>query len=253
MDELFDAIKCVNCRNVLNSPVILPCGCSICQKHTHDLITGSPILCSLCEIEHTLPPNGYFTPNTYLEQILEAKIGSLNFGQEHIKAKQSCSRLDELLTQIEQILNDPFNFIYEAIEYLKQVSLEKFEEDENRALLFAQLDKFKACCKRYLRSRKYLSTANSLEKRKENTRQELEKWEATLNELKINKFRWERIKSECEMIIKSLEIELEKFKIEKLLQKRFEIYRAKIENKYGKFQIDSRFKFRYFKVKLTNK
>jgi hypothetical protein len=250
MNEIFDSIKCVNCRNWLDSPVLLPCGCSICHKHTCNQ-RGQTILCCSCEIEHQLPPNGeYFPTNRNLAHILESQISALNFGQAHIEAKESCSRLDELLTEIEHVLNDPFNFIYEAIEHLKYVDQLKVEEmklnyDENLAILISQLDEFKETCKCYLKTSKYLAISADFKRRKEDARQELDKNVAILNELKLNKPEWKKIKNKSEMTIESLETELEKFKVESLLRRRFEMYRGEVEKKIGKFEIHPDFKFRY--------
>jgi hypothetical protein len=248
MDKIEKGIKCVNCRNILDSPVLLPCGCSICHNHILNQ-TGPTVLCSLCEIEHPLPPNRTFPPNKALARIVKAQIGTLDFGLEHSATKQSCTRLNDLLTDFEYLLKDPFNFSYEAIEYLKHVAQLKVEEkklklDEELSIVIGKLDEFKASCKDNLKSNEYLAKSEIFEKRKEVTRQKLEKWTATLNELKVNESEWDRIKSECEKYIERIEIELEKLKRESLIPKRFETHRVEVENKFGKFEIDATFKFR---------
>lgn len=259
MDQILQAIKCVNCRNVMKSAVSLPCGCSICLEHTHNL-KGTSILCCKCEIDHPLTFSyGPFRPNPALTQIINTQINKMGelFGQNHKKAKQSCSRLDELLTQIEHLLKDPFNFIYEAIEHLKNLAQLKVEEkkltigeDE-----FTKLDEFKKNCKANLNSSVYLGRSQNLERKIKAARQELEMWVVTLNELKINQPAWILIESQSEMAIKSLERELFAFKNENLLRKRFKVYRAEVEKIIGRLEIDSRFRYlalnEIFKKKLT--
>jgi hypothetical protein len=249
MDKISDAIKCTNCRNVLDSPVSLPCGCAICQKHTQNL-TSSSIPCCSCEIEHPLPPNGAaFPPNKPLAKILETQIRGLNLGQEHTDAKQACSRLDELLDEIEHVLADPFNFTYEAIEHLKSVAQLKADEmklkvDKDLALLIAKLDEYKTNSKSNLKSNEYLAKSGEFERKKENTRQQLKKFMATLNELTANELEWKRIKEESEKAIKSFENQLNKFKHDSLLQKCYGAHQVEVEKFIGKFEIDPRFKFR---------
>jgi hypothetical protein len=247
MDKISDAIKCVNCRNVLASPVSLPCGCSICEKHTRDI--KGPILCCSCDIEHTTPVNGTFPPNTGLAKIIDAQIEALDFGNKHTEAKQSCTRLNELLSSIETLLKDPFNFTYEAIEHLKSTAQLKVEEmklklDNDLARLIGKLDEFMAKCKKTLTSNQYVTKLERFERQRKTARQELDNWVATLNELKLNETKWMKIKEDSEKAIETFELELAKFKNETLLLKRFEEYRVEVEKNYGKFDIDPIFKFR---------
>jgi hypothetical protein len=244
MNQLSDAIKCVNCRNVLEKPVSLPCGCSICEKHTQN-VSGA-ILCCSCEIDHKLPDNGRFPPTKALNKILEAQFSTIDFGKEHNGAKLMCSRLEELLANIDNIIKDPFNFTYEVIEYLKNVAQLKVDEtklqlDNNLACLITKLDEFKAKTKENFKSFEYLSQANELSAAKESTRLELNKWLFTLNELKLNEPEWKRIKNESKNTIERFKFELEKFKGESLLENRFDKFRDEIENKFGEFEIDPKF------------
>jgi hypothetical protein len=246
MNKISEAIKCVNCRNVLESPVSLPCGCSICLKHTRDVKVS--ILCCSCEIDHPLPSNGNFPPNKVAIKMLEAQINTLEFGKEQKEAKQSCDRLEKLLNNIDSMLKDPFNFIYEAVEFLKNAAQLKVDEmklklDEDLALLISQLDDFKIKCKTNLKSFEYLDKSSEFEKAIESGNKELEKWFVTLNELKQNEPEWKRIQSESEMRIKYFQRELKTFKFESLFQKRYNEYRNEVEEKFGKFEIDSNFNF----------
>jgi hypothetical protein len=227
MNKIFDAIKCVNCRNELDASVTLPCGCSICLKHTHD--AKETILCCNCEIDHPLTTSyGPFRPNTALTHIINAQINNIDklFNQELKGAKRSCSRLDELLVDIEHVLNDPFNFIYEAVEYLKHVTQVQVEERKLKIGKdeIAKLDVFKTNCKSNLKSFLYLATSAELKRKKENCRQELDKWMATLNVVKQDEPEWKRIMFESAKVGEMLKTELEKFKRDILLQKRFEAH-----------------------------
>jgi hypothetical protein len=251
MNKISNAIKCVNCRNLLDSPIVLPCGCSVCKIHT--MVDDNEIRCFKCEIEYPLSSSN-FPPNSALIEIIEAKFDNLDFGHAHANAMQSCKRLDELLANIELILQDPFYFTYEAIEYLKNVAQLKVDEikllksdqaefDENFGILISKLDEFKANCKSHLSSNEFLNKSMIFEIEKDEARKELNEWFDTLNELKVNEIEWRNIKSSSERTIERFNVELDRFKSESLFQKRFEVYRAEIESTYGRFEIDSRFKF----------
>lgn len=246
MFKITNAIKCVNCRELLETPVILPCSHSVCKKHT--TIEAASICCLKCGEEHVQPTNGNgFLLNEALAEIIEAQLGSLEFGTEHYNhAKQSCQDLDDLLTKIERLLHDPFNFTYEAIEFFKNVVQLKGEEaklriDEEMTRLIDSLNKYKSECKDNLETREYLREMGRFESEIEASRQNLEMWLCKLDE--FNEEGWKKIKRESEKAIRMFETNLAQFKIDLLLQKRFWEYRAEIEQAFGKFELETEYNF----------
>jgi hypothetical protein len=243
MEELFNTIKCGNCKNVLDSPVILPCGDSICQKHTVE--SKEPILCYTCGIEHPIPAKGGFLPNKGLQGMINTKRAFLDFGDEHKQAKESCQHFDELLTKIDHLLKDPYNFTYEAIEYLKTVVQLKGEEmilktTEKMNRIISKLEEYKVDCKDGFSQNQYVVKSENFVEQNKNARKELEKWLSTLNEIRFNEQEWTRIKIESQKTIESFEIKLAEFKID-IFPDRFTEFRGEIENEFGKFEIDPTF------------
>jgi hypothetical protein len=252
MNMISNAIKCVVCKHVLTSPVILPCGDSICKKHTID--AKGPLLCGKCDLEHPIPSNGGFPPNNGLAEIIAAQIGNLDFGKEHRQAKHLCQHFDDLLTKIEEILQDPYNFTYEAIGCLKNAVQLKGEEmklkiDEQMSTLISKLEKYSEECKENLSSSDYLTKLEKIREDKEDARSNLEKWMATLNELKINEKEWARIDSESEQAIQRFEADLDLFKRDLLLQ-RFGKFRDEIQEQFDEFEIDPSFNLEYIYMTL---
>jgi hypothetical protein len=243
MDKLFISIKCVNCSNVLDTPVILPCGDSICQKHT---VEGKdPILCHSCEIEHPIPVKGGFPLNKALKEVINTKAASLDFGNEHKQAKESCQHFDELLIKIENFLKDPYEFSYEAISYFKNVVQLKGEEiilktTEKMHKIISKLDEYNEYWKNGFSQNEYVIKSEKFVAEKENSQKELEKWLTTLNEIKFNEQEWKRIKSESEKAIERFENKLFTFKRDLFLE-RFVEFTNEIENAFEKFKIDSAF------------
>jgi hypothetical protein len=81
MDKVKKAIKCVNCLEVLKSPVLLPCSHSICDKHLTDG-DKETIKCGLCKVDHLIPENEIgFPKNQALEDVIASNIDSFNFGK----------------------------------------------------------------------------------------------------------------------------------------------------------------------------
>jgi transcription elongation factor Elf1 len=246
MDSILESIKCVNCRNLLVSPVFLPCGHKICKKHTSDT-KDAVLICQKCGIRHQIPANGSFPQIEAFAQIIEAQIASLDLGQEHNDAKQSCLQLDELLTKIEHILSEPFNFTHDAINYLKNVVQVKGDEakseiEQTMSRMLTKLDEYKDENKRRLKNDDYLTKSEAFALEKEAKRDEMRKWRAMLNEIRINnENEWRRIKSECEKSIEHFQIKLARFKSDFLFPKRLQEIQTEIEQKFGKFNTDPGF------------
>jgi hypothetical protein len=232
------------------SPVFLPCGDSICKKHTIDC--QGRIWCHKCELEHLIPMKGEFPPNKELAGIIDSQIAEFEFGKEHKEAKQSCEKLEDLIHKISNFLNDPYNFTYEAIEYLKSVVQLKGEEEilrarengdrvsKNMHRIIGKLDEYKQDCKNGLNKNENLNLLKNFTVEKERSSRELQKWLAKLNDWKVDCQEYVRIKSESKKAIESLEnkfIELKRY----LFPKRFDEFRAEIESDFGEFKIDQKF------------
>jgi hypothetical protein len=169
---------------------------------------------------------------------------SKKFGKS--EAKKSCENFDDLLSKIELILQDPYNFTYELINNLKNEVQLKGEEaifkiNENMNRVIIKLDEYNIECKNSLKEPEYLGRAEILKLDKETGRRELEKWMAKLNEIKKkNNEDWKRIKNESEKAIEDFEIKLVEFKIN-LFSTRFLKFQDEIEKDFGEFEFDSNF------------
>ena len=114
MNRIQAAIKCPNCSKVLSTPVVLPCGHSICQEHTN--VDQDTILCQKCGKSHR---NRDLMVNESLMEMITAQIGSIDFGTVHLNATKSCDRLNEALATVETLLGDLDGFIDESVANLK--------------------------------------------------------------------------------------------------------------------------------------
>lgn len=119
MEKILKAIKCSICRNILVSPLLLPCHHSVCQRHVDEAI-NELITCNECGSDHQKRPNFPFPINMALAQIIEAQIAALDLGETHTDAKRTCEKLETVIKECEQLLNDPDNFTYKEINELER-------------------------------------------------------------------------------------------------------------------------------------
>ena len=103
-----DLVSCKWCKKRLIKPVLLPCGETICEKHTGELRKPSET-CMICGNEHK---NESFHANKIAEMLLKAEIDKLNFGEKFNKAAKSLEMLGEMYKKFENMKNDPEDFLY---------------------------------------------------------------------------------------------------------------------------------------------
>lgn len=243
MNHLRNAITCVNCKNVLESPVFLPCSHTICHKHTLKRSSDGEkraVVCQTCNIEYAVPISGEFPPNTHLASVIES-IGQIDYGQEYNDAKQSCQNFDQLLTRLEQVLNDPRNYTFDAICILKDaVQLRgeklKLRIDDKMREFFMKLEKYEFERERALKADEFRDKLMMLELMKNDARDELAAWENTLNQIKQNQNEWRQIKSKSEMAIENFKSQLCQFRSDLLDQRIYNQFHTEIERDFKKLE-----------------
>jgi hypothetical protein len=245
MDRFLNTLKCPNCNEVLESPVILPCNHTICEKHGSNH-TKEVIKCEKCGVEHRIPVNG-FQPNLALQEQIEIGIAHLDFGSVHNKAKKSCESFGNFLNEIEAILKDPFVIAHERITELKNSVQLKGEElkltiDQEMKKLIDRLDEYERQSKEYLSSNELKEESIKLETELKSAYSNLDSWLAYLhkyniqifylilivnlvtllyvfNRLKVDHEKWEKIIKESSQQLKSINNEFDIFKKKLLLNK----------------------------------
>ena len=183
MDRIQKAIKCWNCLQVLDSPVLLPCFDSICRKHVNQ--SENSIRCEKCGSEHNIPKDGFPT-NKALAEIIEAEIAQIDYGQVHNNAKKSCQSVADAIKDFNVILEEPQKVTHEAIVELKSSIELKRDElkqkiDEEANKLIGSLDEYKKSCDDYLDSDEYQIEFEKVESEIKNFQSDLDSWIEILN------------------------------------------------------------------------
>ena len=214
MEKLKKAIKCAECNETFESPVLLPCSHSMCNKHVKDCSNES-IKCGICGVDHQIPPKIGFPKNQALEEIIGAKIGSLDFGKNYTQAKEQCDQLESLLNSIDRLESDPTSYAREEIQELRNRVNSKSEqlklaiEKKTQELLGLLKDTEKNCAS--IKKEKYKRN-NYFDDIRKKTRSDLELWRNELNEMKFDLSRWSDIAKETKKTMREMEIEMNSYK-----------------------------------------
>jgi hypothetical protein len=116
MEEIEDSIKCSECNRVLETPILLPCGDSICQKHIINA-DHKEYCCRLC---HTIirTQERVFPINKALAKIINTRIQKIKLTSEYEYAYSSCKKLKRVVDDFNLLRQKPYHFIDQVIEPL---------------------------------------------------------------------------------------------------------------------------------------
>ena len=211
MEPAFYPIICITCEKILNRPVLLPCGHSICQVHVDEAKSEHRdlIKCFSCTESHAIPERG-FTLIKNLEALIENKIHSLDLGEDYHKPYKLRSEFERFIELFERIKNQPENRIHDYISGVKnRIDLKreklKNEIDQTFLSMIEKLDEFENQCIANLDWFKLRFDDNLDEK--------LNKWKITCEQFKndlrsFEKCKWTKVKEEASLHIREVRSEL---------------------------------------------
>ena len=173
-------LRCKYCNEIYKDPVALTCGDSICKHHIEELIsssTSNKFNCPLCNRENL---NQNFCVNKLIQDLIENDLQNLEVDS---KFKKVYENLKAEIANLEKILKDPENIIYEEIAELKrQVDLDrerlKSEIDELANDIIQQLESYETRFKAEYKTNVDLEHFNALI---ETSKKQLEEYEKSLN------------------------------------------------------------------------
>ena len=221
MDQILSALKCVNCRDTLSKPVLLPCGHTICQIHTE--IAEAQIICFKCGCRHF---NTGFIINEAVSDMIKAQLYNFDFGHQHKETSNSFERLKKQLDKNNLVLNDLEYFIHESIGELRNHVMLKSEQlklriDEITQELIDDLDEYEKRCKRQSgdinRTESFISLTNEIKEFDKGAKKMWEDGSRILNELKFDSDKWREIKAKCDETLQKMYKNLKHFEKEVFL------------------------------------
>jgi hypothetical protein len=184
MNKIANVVKCSLCHELLESPVLLPCSCNICNKHVINQ-NKDLIRCEKCGVEHQIPTNS-FHANNALQMLIKAEIAKLDFGSGHKSAKKSCESVEETFNELKLLLRDPGLYTHEKISELKNIVQLKGQElklriDEEMKKLMDRFDEYERESRRYLSTNEFKEESKKLEDELKTTQSNLDSWLECLN------------------------------------------------------------------------
>lgn len=220
MDKILNALKCVNCRDTLSSPICLPCGHLICQSHT--MKNDEHIICGKCGTRHQ---NKEFEVVEAVLDLISAQLTKINFGHQHKETTKSCDNLKKQLDKNDVMFNDLGYFIHESIDDLKnRVTLKseqlKVKIDDITQELINDLDEYEKRCRNNSGDINSVENCelNELKKLNEKAKESWRDWSTVLNELNVDVEKWSHIKRECDSTLESIREKLKHFEKEVFLK-----------------------------------
>lgn len=210
MERIRRMIRCKKCNNVLNLPIVLPCGTTVCQKHVYEE-KNKVFTCVGCENDHVIPENG-FSPNLTIQEIIDARLDELDPGEDYNQAMKSCKQLESIIDEIELLKRDPRFYIDETIADLKRkIDLKreilKKEIDDEANKLILDLENHKKTCELFI-STNDISESTIVKDCWPvliKSKSELAEWMNVLNILRTDNAKWKSICEKSQLLAQYLE------------------------------------------------
>lgn len=196
-------LDCLICREILKQPVILPCGCSVCQKHENEKkSTNEKIKCPKCLTEYDIPENG-FIKNSIVASLIEQKLDKLDRAAEHKIAFESLNDLKQLVEELKRFEDNPELERHRLIDDLKSKIEFRRDEDKKRiddeaTVLIEQLDEYKKTHKttRDQQNRESFALSKEANDLMKSLESDLIEWENDLKKFNRNMEKWKMIHEE---------------------------------------------------------
>lgn len=199
-------IECPICRCILERPVVvLPCGHSVCKKHTISNCyweRKEKVTCPVCLVEHDVPERG-FVANWLVESLIVRHFDELDFGADYRAASLWLCELKQLCEDLERIRERPDVRIEKVLTKMRnRISLmmerEKLSEFKSKrgAILLAELDVYEKSCIGFVKSRRY-AFPNETDNLIRPIKRHLDWWETEMNTFRRDVTRWRTIQRQA--------------------------------------------------------
>lgn len=254
MDVIKTSTICCDCEKVLEKPILMPCGQSVCLRHVEN-VPNNIYGCKSCGQEHKTNPE-YLFINKGLENLIKANLDKIPFSYEYTKAFDYCQQLNDLIMEFELLKKDSSNFVNQIIGKLKnQTELIREEYkliiDTNANKLIDELNEYERECNSKLERSEFQSVVDKIESDISSIKQDLGEWDKELNDFVSTEEQFETIKEKSREHLFNVDKQTFNFKRQLLTQKLEKFYDSietfsKIENFAQQCQYPLEFVFKIF-------
>jgi hypothetical protein len=192
MSSYESLLACDHCNQLLESPLNVPCGFTVCEKHiTAENLTFSP--CQFCKDSHSLP----LKQNIKFADLI-SKLNEAISAEETVERELSSYK--NLKQQPDVYFEEYFKTVKNEIELKKERILVMVESKANECL--KKVDNFKAECLASLSESEYLASLSETFLQEIDAK--LDAWRNELKSEKISRPVWAAIVNDSKSITEEL-------------------------------------------------
>jgi len=220
-------IICKICHETLESPIILPCGRTICSKHLFSEMSNSVFKCDLCDNFHNRTQDK-FPVNEELSELVQicdeyVNLNSIDLGKEYQQAKERCKYLNDLIKESELLIKEPSIYINNHFIKLKNEINSAKEQlikdiEQKYEQITKELKEFELKCTLDAPSKQFIRLDDKIKEKNK----ELMEWSLTLASNFNRSDYCQQIISESTRIISELKYEMKRFQQDLLNNKQYE-------------------------------
>ena len=214
--NLKDELTCKHCNEIYTYPIMLTCcGENICKHHIDHLVSNSgsnKFTCPICNEENA---SNKLNLNKFMQKMVENELHKFQINSNY---KETLNKFKKEIENLEYILKDPDNVIYEEINEIKRkVDLDrersKVQIDELADGFIKKLEEYEEKFKSEYKSNVDLHSNHDLV---ESSKRQLFEYEKCLNLFSVKREERDEKTKQSEKEIDSL-----KLKIKELIDKMF--------------------------------
>ncbi len=240
LETIKTILSCKLCEKILDRPVILPCGETVCGKHEEQFKSRETARCKICDKDHELGESENFITNKVVECFLAGEISRLDFGENYKQAFKLLTELndaqanyDEIKGTSEGILLEKCQAMRNKVDLIREEIIQKVNNCSKKVL--ADIDSYEANCKlnlSYLDSKLEENNSFDLSEMKA----DLSDWKTRMNNLYYDKELYHSVCEKSGKYLKFFENSIEELMDEIFLcqEKKFE-FDTKYANIFAAF------------------
>lgn len=115
VDQVSSLFACRLCDQLLERPVALPCGVTVCERHVSAELAGLE-RCRFCERDHSRVE---LAVNEQLSAMLAIQLNTLCFSPKFEACKAQIEKASSTVAEIDLMYRDPHKYVHEHFADLK--------------------------------------------------------------------------------------------------------------------------------------
>ena len=138
LDQIKCLFNCNKCQAILEEPITLSCGNTVCKKHLQESLNVENVIgCSLCQKKHIVPEDGFLI-NKIIQNGLEIELNKLKLNPIFDSCKKALEDTKESAANVQKIRDNQEIYIKQYFDGIR----EQVESRQNS--LKDQIDKYSA-------------------------------------------------------------------------------------------------------------